>query len=321
MLKRILGIVLISSLILSNTVNIFAANGTEEGLVALYSTETEFDGIKTTANGEQYAMEFNTPQRSGSDFIPVTRLDVMLSNDSELSTFLSSPEIPIEVKDCVEKLAQENNNPEGKIVYFTTGIDPTGSQELGPLPRSTDYFTYGGTPMRNDKVYSYGLDTGYVFIEEGVDAWKAGNTIVNISITGAGLSKNISLVAAGISALKAIIEEYGVPNVITGHGNDYLQVAMNYDVVHQFTYADRGSGWEVGCVAGRVVINEVETRQYYYNVDTGRKYTTIYEPSASKGTYEGTYYDYPWPIAKQWAGNPKTQNFDYEIGNRIFSFF
>lgn len=329
MIKKLISIILMTSFVLSlGTVSyaneISYNNETVDALISngqIYTLDTVFEGIKQSDDGF-YAMEIEALARDDSGFIPVGKLDIDITDESQMEEVLSSDVIPNEIKQEIERKKEIALKSECEdqitMTFFSTEL--LNSQPNGISPRNTTYKTYNGYEMRSDKLYTYGLDTGYEFVQSGKNTKTEASKIADIVIIVAGVLpfKSVSLTAGGISLFQFFVNaNTGI--TATGHTSDFAQVALIYDVVDQWTYARLNGDWSIGLISQQVKITSVDTRQYYYDINarTGETVNSSYSPNK---TFSTKNFSSPWAKALQWAGNPEYEKIEWKLGSATFDF-
>lgn len=293
--------------------NIDVVYGTNELSTKEYSVQTPFDGIVTSQDGF-YAMKTQLSNNLNTVDIPVGRLDIDLSNDNEIETVLNRSDIPQEVKAEIKNKhisAKENNCSTATMSYFSSGLLSDDEE--------TTYYTYKGHRMRNDKLFTYGLSTGWEYIEEGYDTLDTSENITDIVLTSVGVANvYVGILSTGMSLFEAFVDEWG-QDFATGHSSDYAQIRLIYDDIDQWTYAEIDGEWSIGLISGCITVTKIGTEQYYYNINDRTGETTTTDEYVNV-EYESENFSYPWPAAWQWAGNPEDETIEWEAGDKIFSF-
>lgn len=323
MSKRIISIFLIASFVMSLSTTAFASDIQEE-IFEDYGEATVAEGIIVLEDGS-YGMVVNSEKRNSDEIIPVGRMDINPCNEDQVEGVMASEIIPKEVKEEIARIvskATENKSSDMTISYFSTEL----LKERGSS--STYYTTSKGVRVRRDLLTVNNDDTGMVKVSSGAKAHTVASQLTDLAITSAGLVKKTSLLASGISLLRSFMNTYS-DSVVSGSGGDYVEVCLTFDSERSFYYAYIADEWQIGVVSGLVHVDKIETRQHYYDSETDAwKNHTTERTTASDYAILGSLHDYkknskvnPWEKAAQWAGNPITENFSFELGSKRFSFF
>lgn len=323
MFKRVISIFLIASFVMSLSTTAFASDMQEE-IFENYGEATIAKGIIVLEDGT-YGMVVNSEKRNGDEIIPVGRMDINPYNEAQIEEVMATEIIPKEVKEEITRIcskAAENESSDMTISYFSTEL----LKERGLT--SKYHTTANGVKVRRDLITVNNDDTKMVDVSTGSKAHTVASQLTDFTLTGAGLVKDLSLVAGGISLMRSFMNEHS-DSVISGSGGDYVQVCLTFDSERSFYYAYIADEWQIGVVSGMVHIDRVQTRQHYYDSKTD-SWKTHETDRTTSPDYEliGTLHDPeknnrvdPWETAVQWAGNPKTQNFSFKIGTKTFAFF
>lgn len=186
--------------VISDSLNVKTAKNVKK------AKETKYDEIYLTEDNI-YLMK-----AAHDKYVPVDKIDLDLLNKQVLKKTLSQHKLSKEVRETIEKRSDSAiaaNNTDAKATLFTT---------------SSTYYTYNGHYMRSDKLYSYGLNTGWEYIEEGTDTAEVADSITGIALSAAGVSNVfVGIVSLGKTVLDFFTDQCDL--IITGHRDDFLQMS------------------------------------------------------------------------------------------------
>ena len=265
MFKRVICVFLIAALFLATSITTIAA--TDVGLTVIYGTNelsskaytkvTKFSGVKQSADG-YYAMEVDT--NFNKAYVPVGRLDIQLSDAASVNAALARNDIPLEIKSTLQKMHEQ-----AVKTGTTNAVSTLFSSTLLARDTTSTYYTYNGHQMRSDKMFSYGLNTNWNDIEEGVDTEDVAAFVVSVSITAASVaSKFVSVLSTGYAVIEAFLDEFG-SDFITGSTSDFLAMRLIYDDVKQWTYGKVGDEWSLGLCSQQIRVTRIGSEQYYWS--------------------------------------------------------
>jgi len=306
-MKRLLSIVLALGMVLSMTTIVTAENN--------HSLKpTEYEGIFVSEE-EEYFLKIIS-----DDIVfyqQVGKMDIDYSNSEEYNSALNDERLSLEIKDELKhqySFYKETMN-QG---HFSTIFSP--SLLDNPNRLSTTYYTYNGTQMKSERVYSYSVDTGLNTIYLGSSSSSSASVLYNLILIALGLSPNttVALLAGGVSVLSAFLNEFG-SNQITGHYSDYVQVAVTYDDIKQWTYAYFSSEWTLCLGTQKTTLTKIETRQYYFNANTNTGHTTNTTRTTSQ-VKQSEHFTSPWAYAYQHILSPATEWTEWNVGSKYFYF-
>lgn len=283
--------------------------------------EVEFRLIQAEANVTE--MEF-----SDGSVIPLGQLEIDLSDANAVDNALTNPNLTKEVKDSISEKAQfvAETGTELKLTVL--------SSELLPMTRSTSqkYYTYNGAQMRSDFIYVSNLDTGYQTVASGAAATEFAKNATDLTLRQEGtssyqsrlsISKTIKLIQGFANLLKAYESYYETVN-INGAQKDYVQIAVVYDKVEQYTYREmtQGAGdFRLGATTMRVYVERYDVRCSFIGSITGNRNVYEYNDSPSLN-FNTKNYDSPWALAYNHAGAqlPADEYVVYDVGTKTLIF-
>lgn len=261
---------------------------------------------------------------TGTQMIPVGKVDINLADEDDVARVLSNDNIAPEIK---ERIASEHQRiaEEGYTVVdaslFSQELLPknnTGGSGYSPQVTST-YYTYKGARMRSDKLVYKGLDTDLQSVRKGTSTKDEAKLIAEIAITVVSMSnKYIGFLTSGISLLQAFNKVYGT-TWATGSTTDYCRVGLIYNKTDQWTYRQIGNDWYLGLCTQKAIVTNIASRQYYYNAAKrqGKTYPTNRSVSV---THKSPHFDSPWATAYQWCYDTKTEWMTWRCGGVTFYF-
>lgn len=237
-----------------------------------FQYNTEFQDIKQSSNGE-YALEMD------SQFAHVERRDIDLSNITEVNNLVSDVDIPVEVRNVIwEHFEKAKNNPslfsDSTITLFSPAI-MTRSTEWTPEYTYTDP-NGGKHQMKSYRIYSNGISTEMETVESGANTMNtniiSNGTTVALTAIGAvvanpAVSLAVTLGGGALTLYEAYLF-YTDAQVTSGSRYDYVQAAITYDSIHQFTYVKNGETWRFGLQTTWADITDIDFRVYFYNART-----------------------------------------------------
>ncbi|MDR0813516.1 MAG: hypothetical protein LBO63_05910 [Oscillospiraceae bacterium] len=312
-----------------------------------YSRPTGYDGIRASADG-YYAMEYDVT--GGKETVPVGRLDIDLCDTDAVSAAMERTDISAQAKAAifarheqalangVESLtttlfssdllyddgalaAQLSAGSNSLIADGLLAYKSAGAFIATPLSTvSTTYYTYNGSSMKSEKMYTNGLNTGWQYVQRGATTGTtAGNIFSAIITIGGATIKTVPIpyLAAAISLLQSAINQIAA-NTISGHTSDFLQVRIIYNDVQQWTYLNAGGEWLLGLASQQVTVTQNSSEQYYYNAAAGgRTFTSNRTVNVVTKT---DHFDSPWAYAYQYAYNPRSEGITAKVGSKTLYF-
>jgi hypothetical protein len=227
--------------ILPDTVFGFVIEGNDSYSQKEYTIETEFEGVRESSDGF-YAMEVDTI--IGAEKLPVGRLDVDLADANAVQALMENVNVSEAVKTAVQEkraLVLANDIDSLIVTLFSQNLLsvnslPNADDSLLRSSSAQSYYTYNGSQMMTEKLYSYGLSTGWEYIQSGNNTRTVAATVYNITLAVVSVAtKTLGFLAAGISIFQAFVNQFG-SSWATGHTSDYAQARLIYDDVSQWTY-------------------------------------------------------------------------------------
>jgi hypothetical protein len=278
--------------------------------VGLTQQISEHAGVVQNSNGD-YFLNVNGQN------VSVGRLDVSLLDDEAVNAVLASASLSEEVKNEIREktqLAKETNQDIVSTIFSADLISPR-------LRSGVTYGTYQGHNMKTDRVDTQGVGTGFQEISQGSNTKNVANGIVNLILTGVGLSNvPVSLVAAGKTLLDFFIDAVG-SQFVAGSTTDKLQVKLFYDVSNQWTYGEysNGSGdWRLGLYTQEVKLKTVGVYQYYYTAAYGGKENTTNKSVSA--TIRSPHFNDQYQTAWLNVNTPYSESISWKIGSKTFIF-
>lgn len=240
-----------------------------------YTYDTEFLNIRKST-GEEYALE------SEGQLICVDRNDIDLSNSVEVAKWMNNVDIPTEVRNGIKEQYEEYLNNQDLcdspvIVLFS----PSNSSGMLRSAEWTPEYTYTDSngnkhQMKSYRIYSNGISSEMETVESGAntrntDIITNGTTIALTAIGVAPLQPAASLavtLGGGALTLYEAYLFYMDAQVTSGSRHDYVQAAITYDSIHQYTYVKNGETWRFGLQTTWADITDIDFRVYFYNAKT-----------------------------------------------------
>lgn len=273
---------------------------------------SEFEGVVEDQYGT-YALTYEDV------YLPVGRFDVSLTDEAAVNQLLAWDDLYQEVKDDIRNASQaaiEAGNLDATVTIFS----PTFIESSTGLARDvhTVYGKYQNTPMQSIQLHYTGLSSGNHRVSSGAATVAYTKALVNLVISGLGIANDyISLFSMGKSAYEAVLDYYNAVN-ITASKNDFVEVAINYDCIRQWTYAMLGDQKYLGLVSQKSTLNHFRMDIYFYNAEqmTGKSYTK--ETSPNK-TYRSAHFSDPWETAyRHYGGAIDESDIVLSVGSKRF---
>ncbi|MDR1821036.1 MAG: hypothetical protein LBQ91_01225 [Oscillospiraceae bacterium] len=312
-----------------------------------YSRQTAYKGIRSSTDG-YYAMEVDVS--SGTDTVPVGRLDIDLCDTAAVNAALLRSDISDNVKAAIYEKhlkALENGDESVTASLFSSDLLYSGSSNAAQLPTGSasftvdsllavkgsaitaaplstttiTYYTYNGSQMKSEKLYTNGISTGWEYIQRGATSGTTAGNIFSVIVNAVGVTTTapIPFVSAAISLLQTALNQLSASS-ITGHGNDYVQARVMYNDVQQWTYLNAGgSTWWIGLYSQQVTVTRVSSEQYYYNAVAGGRIASTDRTNLNI-VKKTAHFDSPWAYAYQWANNYVTETVQCKIGSKTLYF-
>ncbi|MDR0916057.1 MAG: hypothetical protein LBN02_02580 [Oscillospiraceae bacterium] len=242
---------------------------------------TSHEGILKKSD-DKYALQ--TSVDSTTVLLPVGRLDVNVNDDDAFSDFLEnefiSDTMKAEIAILREQMQEIGYQGYTVTVYSTelaeedSGVPDlpvrkiSGGRRVGGLiSNGWTYGPYSGIMMAIEEVVLTGLDTGYQFVGNGAGARNLAANLIGGVVTITGLASGaIGAISTGVSLLTWFAQTAGTGTSFSGSYSDYLQVCVNYNMTIRNAYIP---GLVLGASTRKVTINEIHTKQYYYNSGYG----------------------------------------------------
>lgn len=197
-----------------------------------------------------------------------------MDDTSSLAALITNEDVPDDIKISVQKeyeRAQAIGNEDLKISVFSTTLLDSGVSPQGGATGFDETITklYNGYNMRSDRVYYYGLSTGWEYVDSGSSTYTTISTITGIILVGAGLVPitAVAFSAAGISLFQIFLNQCSNA-VIGGHTDDYTQVRVIYDKVIQWTRRQIGEAWYLGLLSDCATVKKIGAEIYLYDSKT-----------------------------------------------------
>ncbi len=280
-----------------------------------YNIDTEFEGIKKSKD-DCYAMVVETAD--GEVNVPVGKLEIDLSSESDIEAVLSNEKIALEIKERLQERyeqAVECGNTDAKAVLFSEELLPA---EKEPNTRGSTYTTYKGARMRSDKICYTGLSTRTVTIKSGTGTKNTCSSVYDFIMTAATYEKHVSFFSTSITLFRAFMNAWG-GEWVTGTTKDKSEMYIQYDNIDQWTYKQVGDEWRMGLCTQRATVTKIWAREYYWDVAKNKgidwnntRYVSIMHMSPD--------FSSPWAKAYQYAGNPYLEWMNGRCGNVTFCF-
>ncbi len=284
-----------------------------------YNIETEFEGIYKSSSGV-YAME--TASENGEEYIPCGKLDINLKTEDDLNTLLNNDDITDEVKEAIKEIYREiteDGRTYESITLFSTEFATDSLPPTASTNTISSYYTYNGAKMRSDRLITRNAGTKTRTIKSGSGTSSVAASIANIAVTVASSANQyISFLASGISLLKDFNNTYGT-TWVTMSSEDFLEVALTYDKIDQWTYRQVGNEWHLGLVTQKATVTNIYSRQYYFNLKKreGREKKTDRNVNI---VFKSPHFDSPWATAYQWVNSPREEWMTWKCGSVTFKF-
>ena len=297
----------------------------KESAELYYCYSTAFDGVYKSMTDE-YALRYED-EEGNYVFLPVTRIDVDMTNRDEVSAFLARKDIPKDILEtfdsrCKEQMLTGNEASRNafngiKETPVATLFAPKGITTLANgNPDETITYTHRGTQMMSYRFYYYTLSSGWKTIKTGTNTKTVANAVYECALVAASLaSKGVSYLDSAINILRAVYDAWGVV-YITAHNNDYLYARIVWDQVDQYTYAHLNGGWQLGLYSQKITVSRIGTEQYYYNTNRQPFLTDRYVSV----TQETANYSSPWEMTWQYAGLCYFEYVSWSTGGISFTF-
>lgn len=262
--------------------------------------ETEYEGVYETEYEELVL------QTGDTTFQSVIAEEIVMDSYVSVQEQLKNISVTSEEKDDILRLTKEQNeigNYDAKTVIFR-------SQSSEGRAKSSNTYTYNGHKMKDETTYYLNLETDSKTISSGSKAKGVAEALKSVAISVAGsASSTVSLFSSGISALQAYCDAVNVSasKISTVDPSNYSRVKahMNYNIYTKMTYEDRGSGYELGAITQRYIINKIVLTEYFIVNDTyGAKKTFTKALGAnSSGDKKSKYFTNPASCAVTHIGN------------------
>lgn len=243
--------------------------------------DTEFDGVKSSADGELVAVETNA---AGNEvYIPADLVEVDLTKD--IAPQIADFDLPQEIIDAITAKAAIVDTLEDKrvVIMAPQNNQESSSGDNGDISTcGWTYDNYNGTPVKNYKLYSYSLN-GKTLEFKGSSAKTKASAMISLALTAASqASKSISYATTAKSILDDFCSIFGIKATdIQGGSNDYVEHTFKYDIVEQYTYAQQGQIWKYCYYSQKVTINSVRVEVYFFIQSTRTGKEKIYTRNTS----------------------------------------
>lgn len=251
--------------------------------------DTEFDGVKSSIDGEYVAVETNA---SGDEvYIPADLVEIDLTKD--IAPQIADFDFPQEIIDAITAKAAIVDTLKDKrvVIMAPQNNQESSSGDNGDISTcGWTYDTYNGTPIKSYKLYSYGL-TGKNLKFDAAKAKATAQALTSLMLTaGSQTNKTVSYTATGKSIFDDFCSAFGLSSTeILGGSGDYVEHTFDYDLVEQFTYVQQGQTWRYCLYTQKVTVThiEVEVKFYIQSIRTGKK--KVYEKNTSLSQSSANY--------------------------------
>lgn len=326
-MKKNISIVLVLILLIGTMSVSMAKTNSEEKLQAIIYVEKDENGKyvlgeKSNNNKAKMCKEYGIYELENGIFISYTgtaayqqveKITFSLIDTNEVEEVLQNYNVPDEVKEKIELSSIEavEANDEDAAMTLVIPYEPMirGSYSVN--------YTYNGKSMKDVFIYSFGKNTGYKTIKSGAQTKALTNVTSSVVVTGLGLINTpLAITAGAISLLQAWASAVGDLN-FSGSSEDFAQILFNYDVSTKYTYADIGSGWQLGLVSENVYVNYIKTVQYYAYSSYNQSY--YYHMNINK-TVTSPNFNNSAPVALQYILTPRNEELKTKVGDYTLSY-
>lgn len=235
-------------------------------------------------------------------------VEVMLSDLDAIENVIQQYNIDAHIANDLRENANKVNDSSSKITLVLPALSLTRGT-------STSYYTYKGHAMKNTLVYYFNLSFGKQTIESGNYAKSFADGTTTFLLTGAGFASTpIAIAAAGLSILGWWTSNISATTFHPSYG-DRIQMDINYNVWNKYTYADVGSGYQLGARTQYIKVKSVEVDQYWVDSSWGHSEEYVY--TLNKNVYSPNYWN-PEHVALSSTSNPLVESFRTTIGDYTF---
>lgn len=308
-MKKIFSLVLCLVFIFTFTVPAFATDVSYEMVEDVsmkYTIPTKYDSILKSQTGE-YAMV------CGDAIQPVGQMNLRLSDETAVDQFMTTDEIPKEVKEYVSTLVEMNQmdeNADLAVTYFSPLLLNNNTY--------TNYGSYRGMSMRTDGVYVENISTGFHYKVDGSKAKAFADSVDRIVFIIGGVAAGAaSKVISFSQTLLQIFEAATGQSVVTTSSSDFSQVELKYDDYRQWTYGlYGGTDWQLGYCSEKVNVKTIRIYQQFVVNGSGRQVLS----SKPGDVVKSPHFDDPWETAYYSILSPLDEWICCEIGGITWNF-
>lgn len=224
--------------------------------------DTEFDGVKSSADGELVAVETNA---AGNEvYIPADLVEVDLTKD--IAPQIADFDFPQEIIDAITAKAAIVDTLDDKrvVIMAPQNNQESSSGDNGDISTcGWTYDNYNGTPVKNYKLYSTHLSAENTFTKS--TAKSKASAMISLALTAASqVSKSINYVTTGKSILDDFCTAFGISSTqILSGSDDRVTHTFWYDIVEQYTYAQEGQTWKYCYYSQKVTITSITVKVYF----------------------------------------------------------
>lgn len=333
-LRKLISSVLIATLAVGSistfsTAKVFASenviNVTKNNNGQFIDSTSSKNSLKARlVQGEVYSLDNGTLllQTAENSYEVVQRKTAKLNN---IKSILNDPSIPQEVKADVIKKSQQaaETNSTSATVDVYTPVNSVTSGGISPMTTTDSYYTYfvngKSHKMKDTVAYYTNFNSGHLQYTTGINAGNVANSIKEFVIMGASeANPYVAIFTTGISVLQNFLNAFGAKTYY-GSADDFSEFQAFYDITTKWTFYDRygDGGWATGAVTEKVYLRYIRMEEYFTTEKGGN--TSIRIVNYNK-TFTTPNFNYPAPIAVQWAGGPGwvENNLSIRYGGTLF---